>query len=128
MGRRPLGFRLALGLFAFLILCLAVPARAAAPAQNPDVKAGQALYVTHCAACHGDSGRGDGPSAAGFATKPADLTDGRLLNALPHRAPSARSVMTSDRDDGDLMVIAQGSSGRGRRHVTVRWLGGDVEW
>src|SRR5439155_17479501 len=28
-------------------------------------------------------GRGDGASAAGFATKPADLTDGRLMNALP---------------------------------------------
>jgi len=83
VGRRPLGFRLALGLSALLIPSLAAPGRAAAPAQNPDVKAGQALYVTHCAACHGNAGRGDGPSAAGFATKPADLTDGRLLNVLP---------------------------------------------
>ena len=33
--------------------------------------------------CHGERGRGDGASAAGFATKPADLTDGRLMNALP---------------------------------------------
>jgi mono/diheme cytochrome c family protein len=33
--------------------------------------------------CHGESGRGDGPSAAGFATRPSDLTDGRLMNPLP---------------------------------------------
>jgi hypothetical protein len=49
VGRRPLGFRLALGLSALLIRSLAAPARAAAPAQNPDVKAGQPLYATHCA-------------------------------------------------------------------------------
>src|SRR5204863_2825591 len=40
-------------------------------------------YARHCAVCHGERGRGDGASAAGFATKPADLTDGRLMNALP---------------------------------------------
>jgi mono/diheme cytochrome c family protein len=57
------------------------PARAsAAPG---DVTAGRELYVRHCAACHGDGGRGDGASAASFATKPADLTDGRLMNGLP---------------------------------------------
>lgn len=48
-----------------------------------DVEAGRAVYARSCAVCHGDSGRGDGPSAAGFATKPADLTDGRLMNPLP---------------------------------------------
>ncbi|PYM94243.1 MAG: hypothetical protein DME04_08175 [Candidatus Rokuibacteriota bacterium] len=48
-----------------------------------DLEAGRALYVRYCAVCHGQTGRGDGTSAAGFATKPADLTDGRLMNALP---------------------------------------------
>ena len=55
----------------------------AAPAASRDVQAGKALFDQQCAACHGASGRGDGPSAAAFATKPADLTDGRLLNPLP---------------------------------------------
>jgi mono/diheme cytochrome c family protein len=41
------------------------------------------VYVRYCATCHGDAGRGDGASAASFATKPADLTDGRLMNGLP---------------------------------------------
>jgi mono/diheme cytochrome c family protein len=63
------------------LLGLGRPAAAQAP--GPDRPPGQALYLQHCAVCHGESGRGDGASAAGFATKPADLTDGRLLNPLP---------------------------------------------
>lgn len=47
------------------------------------VQAGRALFATHCATCHGEGGRGDGASAAGFATRPADLADGRLMNGLP---------------------------------------------
>jgi mono/diheme cytochrome c family protein len=55
----------------------------AAPSSARDVEAGRAHYARTCALCHGEGGRGDGPSAGGFATKPADLTDGRLLNPLP---------------------------------------------
>jgi len=51
--------------------------------ESPYLKSGRALYVTHCAACHGDAGRGDGASAASFATKPSNLADGRLMNPLP---------------------------------------------
>ncbi|MGH7344674.1 MAG: cytochrome c3 family protein [Candidatus Rokuibacteriota bacterium] len=57
------------------------PARASA--DRDEVKAGRELYVRYCATCHGDAGRGDGASAASFATKPSDLTDGRLMNGLP---------------------------------------------
>lgn len=63
------------------------------------VEAGRARYATHCAVCHGESGRGDGPSAAGFATRPADLTDGRLMNPLP--------------DDFLVRVIRQGGPAEG---------------
>lgn len=38
------------------------------------VPTGQALYLRHCAACHGDSGRGDGPVAASLKSRPTDLT------------------------------------------------------
>src|SRR5688572_1387324 len=52
-------------------------------AADRDVEIGKQLYGTHCAACHGESGQGDGPSAAGFATKAFNLADGRLMNTLP---------------------------------------------
>ncbi len=37
--------------------------------------AGEALFMENCLACHGTAGRGDGPLAAGLATKPANLTE-----------------------------------------------------
>ena len=65
-------------------IALTPAARAArASAANGDVKPGREIYVRHCATCHGETGRGDGASAASFATKPSDLTDGRLMNGLP---------------------------------------------
>lgn len=65
------------------VLLLVRAGSASTPRVDPDVEAGRALYVTHCAACHGVEGRGDGPSGAGLATKPANLTEGRLLNHVP---------------------------------------------
>ena len=53
------------------------------PAGTADLAPGRALYASHCAACHGSGAKGDGASASAFATRPADLTDGRLLNPLP---------------------------------------------
>jgi mono/diheme cytochrome c family protein len=46
-----------------------------APAPTVVGDAGRQLYLAHCAACHGESGRGDGRAAADFKTRPADLTD-----------------------------------------------------
>jgi len=68
-----------------LLIGAAVAATRVAAARDAerDVTAGRELYARQCAVCHGDGGRGDGPSAAGFGTKPADLTDGRLMNGLP---------------------------------------------
>ena len=38
------------------------------------VEIGKKEYLAKCAACHGTSGKGDGPQAAGLKQKPADLT------------------------------------------------------
>jgi mono/diheme cytochrome c family protein len=40
---------------------------------------GQRLFAANCAICHGESGRGDGPAAAGLFVRPADLTASHLL-------------------------------------------------
>lgn len=70
--------------FALLAVAAGVATRTAAARDTQrDVTAGRDLYARSCAGCHGEGGRGDGPSAAGFATKPADLVDGRLMNGLP---------------------------------------------
>lgn len=39
----------------------------------PDEK-GLKLYMTHCASCHGQDGKGQGPVASALKTKPTDLT------------------------------------------------------
>ena len=49
---------------------------AACAAGSPpgDPATGQALYLSHCASCHGAGGRGDGSAGAALAPPPADLT------------------------------------------------------
>jgi mono/diheme cytochrome c family protein len=42
----------------------------APPAGDRD---GQALYAKNCSSCHGETGRGDGPSGLFLRRKPADL-------------------------------------------------------
>jgi mono/diheme cytochrome c family protein len=76
------GVAAALAIGVSVLWARAGAAPAAAP--SPAVEAGRRVYVQQCAVCHGESGRGDGPSAGGLATKPADLTDGRIMNPLPH--------------------------------------------
>ena len=39
-----------------------------------DSSSGKAAYESNCAACHGQSGKGDGPAGAELRTKPSDLT------------------------------------------------------
>ena len=86
MIRRRWAGGAAVGLIALIALASALWSRAGAappPSQPREVVAGRQFYLTHCVVCHGDAGRGDGPSAAGFATKPSNLADGRLMNGLP---------------------------------------------
>lgn len=47
---------------------------AAAPVAAQDPEAGEALYRTHCAACHGIDAEGNGPMAGVLTIKPTDLT------------------------------------------------------
>jgi mono/diheme cytochrome c family protein len=85
LSRRIWAGGAAAGLIVLIALASAFWSRTgtAAPSTPRELASGRQLYATHCAVCHGEGGRGDGPSAAGFATRPSDLADGRLMNALP---------------------------------------------
>lgn len=42
--------------------------------------AGRKLYTVYCSPCHGQSGKGDGQGARLLPVKPADHTDGTVMN------------------------------------------------
>ncbi len=77
------------------------------PADEVSLQRGKVLYDIHCALCHGESGKGDGPIAS-YLTKfpPADLTteevsaqaDGALFliitNGIPGAMPALRENLT----------------------------------
>lgn len=46
-----------------------------APKRAPAMAQAAALYQAHCAACHGPTGRGDGPAATGMDPAPANFHD-----------------------------------------------------
>jgi mono/diheme cytochrome c family protein len=46
-----------------------------APADPTTAAACPPVYAARCATCHGGSGRGDGPAAAGLTPRPRDFTD-----------------------------------------------------
>jgi mono/diheme cytochrome c family protein len=75
---------------------------------NPEhLKKGRALFVSHCVTCHGEHGRGDGPSArlharrSGYTPRDlsradlqAGLTDGEIFWKIGHGwRPKGRIVM-----------------------------------
>ena len=74
--------------FAFVAALVCVPslafAQQPAGSKTPIIKKGAApitrssdgrqMFTEYCAACHGKSGKGDGPAAAALTPKPSDLT------------------------------------------------------
>ncbi len=56
----------------------------ARPSTGPAVEpgSGRALYLDHCATCHGESGRGDSWRARLLFLRPGDLTDPERMRAL----------------------------------------------
>jgi mono/diheme cytochrome c family protein len=74
---------------------------------------GQQTFITHCAACHGLWGAGDGPLAAQLEadlhTQPAALNDRERMSQLSHE---------------DLVrIISQGGAHTGRSNLMPPWAG-----
>jgi mono/diheme cytochrome c family protein len=78
------------------------PARASAK-KNPvaadaaSVGRGKALYAAECASCHGNSGKGDGPSAKDLEKRPGDMTKlgGQSDGALFWKVTEGKAPMAS---------------------------------
>ena len=47
-----------------------------------DQTEGKNLYGTYCSTCHGDKGKGDGLASKSLPVKPADHTNGSIMNQL----------------------------------------------
>jgi len=74
------------------------------PLQAQDATEGEALFMHHCATCHGRTGTGNGPMAPAMALQPTDLT---LLQAGNDGVfPTLRVVM---RIDGREPLVSHGS-------------------
>jgi len=68
---------------------------------------GRKLYVTYCAACHGEKGKGRGMAAQALPVKPADHTNGVVMNQLPDRFL--------------IEVISKGGSAVGKSSFMPAW-------
>ena len=47
-----------------------------------DIEKGRGMYMTTCAPCHGNGGKGDGPAAGIFKPAPRDHTDAAYMSTI----------------------------------------------
>lgn len=69
----------------------------AKPALAASAARGAALYKQHCASCHGETGKGDGPDGAYYTPLPSDLTAQAVV-----RQPDAELFVKITRGRGDM--------------------------
>src|SRR5262245_54745831 len=76
-------------------------------AEQGDIAAGKATYGQICAMCHGEMGKGDGPTAAVLNPKPRDHTNGEYMNEL--------------KDDYLFKIIKEGGASVGKSQLMPAW-------
>ncbi|HAW46924.1 cytochrome C [Roseovarius sp. A46] len=86
----------------WLVATMAVVAAGASAAQ--DVRIGEQLYARYCSACHGETGKGDGPMKRVLTPHPPDLT--RLAAKNGGTFPRRRVIW---RIDGRDPILAHGN-------------------
>ncbi len=89
----------------------AAKAAPAAPAGKFELKGdaakGEVTFKTMCAACHGETGKGDGAAAAALNPKPADFTDAK-------RAAAAT-------DEYVYKMVKDGGAANGKSPMMTPW-------
>ena len=102
VGRRPV-----LRTVVICALMLMIPALAKAQVidTRAEIEAGRALYMTHCASCHGLEADGQGPMAAVLTVQPKALSALTKLNGGTF--PMQRVI---ERIDGRDPLVSHGSS------------------
>jgi mono/diheme cytochrome c family protein len=70
---------------------------------------GQKLYMTYCSSCHGDKGQGDGAAGKALPVKPADHTNGKLMNSFS--------------DEFLMSIISKGGAAVGKSSFMPAWGG-----
>ena len=84
------------------------PTAAAHPLLGDPAK-GQEVFTTFCVVCHGETGQGDGPTAASLDPKPRNFTDPEIMHSLE--------------DSHLLEVIANGGASVGKSPLMPAWKG-----
>lgn len=94
----------------FVLVSTVLASLALSPvAQAQNVAEGKKLYSTYCTSCHGDAGKGDGMAGASLPVKPADHTNGAVMNKLS--------------DNFLVNIISKGGSGAGKSSFMPSWGG-----
>jgi len=90
-----------------ILLLLLVMNILAGSARAQNQSDGKNLYTSYCSACHGEKGKGDGVAAKGLPAKPADHTNGAIMNQLS--------------DKNLIEVISKGGSAVGKSAFMPAW-------
>ena len=81
----------------------------AGSSQAQNAVEGKKLYASYCSTCHGETGKGDGTAAASLPAKPADHTNGAVMNQLS--------------DKFLLEIISKGGGAAGKSTFMPSWGG-----
>lgn len=81
--------------------CVAALAFAMQPVSAADIDAGETKFKQLCAACHGPTGKGDGPAARSLNPSPRDMSDAEWQDTVDDE-----HIRAVTRDGGPAVGLA----------------------